>query len=413
MEAKRRPVLRQPALILGAVALLALGGWRLTAELRPTAGSWVRVERRDLVIGVPLEGELGAVESITIGPPQIPRLWQLKLSMLVEEGSEVTAGQPVAGFDTTQLKQRLREKMTERDAAEKELEKKTTDLEAERRQNGLTLAEAQARLRLANLKLKVPEEAVRQVEVEKARIDQELAQLEIESGERALEHLTRRSEADLAYLREKRDLAAARVEELQEQIQQMTVRAPRTGTVIHLPDWRGNKVKEGDSIWRARKILEIPDLDRMRGDGVVDEADAGRIAVGQPVILRLDAYPDRQYRGRVESIRRAVQRKSPHTSEKVVKVEIEVAETDRERMRPGMRFRGEIEVQRVVQTLLLPQEAVRLRADGPRVTVRSFWGPRQVEPTFGARNAHSFEVLSGLEEGDRVLHHGLGPEEDP
>lgn len=412
MKTNRHTPYKRPLLVLAMVALLALGGWRLTAELQPTAGSWVRVERRDLVIGVEVEGELGAVESITIGPPNIPRLWQLKLAMIVEEGSGVTVGQPVARFDTTQLQQRLQEKMTERDAAAKELEKKTTDLEVERRQAELALAEARGRQRLANLKLTAPEEAVKQVEVEKARIDLRLAQLEIESGERQLEHLRQRSKADLAYLREKRDLAASRVEELQEHIQQMTVKAPRSGTVIHLPDWRGDKVKEGDSVWRARKILEIPNLDRMRGDGVVDEAHAGRIAVGQSLVLRLDAYPDRQYRGQVKSIRRAVQRKSPHTSEKVVKVDIEVEETDRERMRPGMRFRGEIEVQRVPQTLLLPQEAVRMGAEGPRVTVRSLWGARQVEPTFGARNAHSFEILSGLKEGDQVLHHGVILEEN-
>lgn len=402
----RRSSRRRGFLLVGVVALLMLGGWRFTAALQPTTGQWVRVERGDLVIGVEVEGELEAVESTTLGPPQVSRMWQFKISMIAPEGANVATGQPVLGFDTTQLQQRLREKMAERDAAEKELEKKTTDLEAEKRRNEMTLAEAQANLRRATLKLTAPEEAVERSEIEKARIDKQLAELEIESSEKRLEYLGYRSKADIAWLREKRDQAAARVEELQESIQEMTVKAPRSGTLIHLADWQGNKFKEGDNVWRALMILEIPDLDRMRGDGMVDEADAGRVAVDQSVTLRLDAYPDRQYRGRVSSIRRAVQRKSPRTLEKVVKVEVEVEETDRERMRPGMRFRGEIEVERVPSTLLLPQEAVRLGADGARVTRKTLWGSQQVEPTFGARNGEFFEVLSGLEEGDRILYQG-------
>ena len=389
-------------LALLSIPLIALGGWRLAGALGPSEARWIPVERRDLVVGVQVEGELEAVESLLIKPPQIPRLWNFKISMMAPEGSVVQEGQPVLAFDTTELRQRLQSKIAERDSVAKQLEKKVSDLAVEKRQAQLNLAEARGNLRRADLKLATPEDTVERVTVEKAKIDQNLAQLEIDSYLEQLQHMENRGAAELRWLREKKDQAFARVEELQEFIQQMTVKAPRSGTVIHLANWRGEKKKVGDSTHRSQNLLEIPDLDRMRATGLVDEADAGRLSEGQEVTLRLDAYPDRVYRGRVKAIHRAVQRKSPFTSEKAVKIDVELAATDRERMRPGMRFRGEVEVERVVDSLVVPQEAIRFGPQGPWVVRKTLWGKAEVAPTFGARNSRYFEVLEGLSESDRL-----------
>jgi hypothetical protein len=176
--------------------------------------------------------------------------------------------------------------------------------------------------------------------------------------------------------------------------------------VIYKTDRRGNKMKVGDSCWRGATVLQIPDLARMLGEGEVAEADAGRLAAGQPVTLRLDAYPDLQIRATVTKIHRTVQQKSPANPQKVVRLSLELAETDAERMRPGMRFRGEVEIERVAGTLVVPRSAVTVGPEGAAVVVRSLLGRRRVLPTFGERNAELFAVASGLEEGDRVLLRG-------
>ncbi len=56
--------------------------------------------------------------------------------------------------------------------------------------------------------------------------------------------------------------AAAIVEETQEKIRKMTVRAPRDGTVVYLTSWRDEKKKVGDTCSRCERVLEIPDLAR-------------------------------------------------------------------------------------------------------------------------------------------------------
>jgi len=182
------------------------------------------------------------------------------------------------------------------------------------------------------------------------------------------------------------------------------VTAPRAGTLILLSDPRREREKKkiGDSAWRGEKIVAIPDLERMRAEGEIDEADAGRVAVGQRVTLRLDAHPDVTFTGRVRAVRGAVQNRSPTDPVKVVGVDLALDRTDPQRMRPGMRFLGTVELDRAPRALVIPAAAVFNRPEGPAVVRRARWGAREVHPRLGRRNGHWVEVLNGLAEGDAV-----------
>ena len=92
------------------------------------------------------------------------------------------------------------------------------------------------------------------------------------------------------------------VREIEEGIVRMTRVAPRDGIVIHVTNWRNEKKKVGDPCSVRDMVLEIPDLGRMEADGEVEEARAGRVREGQRVVLRLDAYPDREYQAPCSSI---------------------------------------------------------------------------------------------------------------
>jgi HlyD family secretion protein len=387
-----------PVLVL---AVMLLGGLVVGEQVSRQGETWVRVVRTDLVIGVSLEGTLRSLESAEIGPPFLDRFWDFRISQMVPEGTEVRAGMPVLSFDTSQLTQQLQGKISERDSAEKNLEKETTNLEIQRRAKEMELAEARATLRRKSLEISVPDTLVTPRELEIAAIEHDLAGQRIDYLTQALTHLEAEGRARLAALQETRDRAAARVKELQETISSMTVRAPRDGTVIYFSRYNTKK-KVGDRVWRNSTVLEIPDLTRMRAEGEVAEADAGRVSVGQPVTFHLDAYPDQQYVGKVSSIRTTVQRKR-RSSRKFVRLEVELDETDPERMRPGMRIRGIIEINRVANALVVPHEAVFSRPGGAVVYTRSLLGKRQVVPAFGQRNHDSYEIISGLDEGERVL----------
>ena len=399
------------SILIAPIVLLGLSAAWVFARTQDS-DRWLQVERRDLVLGVEVEGELKAVQSIELGPPSIRTLWNYKISFLIPEGTEVQPGQPVLGFDTTELKNQLQDETATRDSAQKELEKLETDLEIERRNLEMNLAETEARFKEAELNSSQVPEVTSRIELQKAKIDRDTEAQNLSFVRQNLEYLALRAEAELAALRSKRDRAAQRVEELEQQIHLMTVTAPRAGTAIYRTDHRGEKHKVGDSVWRMNKVIELPDLTRMVAEGEIDEAESGRVRIGQPVTFRLDAYLDQTYRGKVKSLRRTVQQKSRNNPKKIVKLEIELETTDVERMRPGMRLRGTIETERVEEALTVPTDAVFTDARGSSVFSRA-WGQRKrIFPEFGRRNGEYFEILSGLSEGDRILSLESTGEED-
>lgn len=385
-----------------AGVLLAGIGWHVLAS-GDAAGPTVRVEQRDLVLGVEVSGTLQAVESSQLGPPQVPNMWNFKISMMAPEGEEVAAGTPVLGFDTSELVQQLKRYRNEAEEAGKKLEKQQVDLRVQAENDALRLAEAEARLRRAELKAERPPELIASLEYDKAALDLELARRELEALRTEIGATRRAGEAELASLDADHRRARTKVAEIQASIAGMTVPAPRDGIVVYISNWRNEKKKVGESCWMGEKVLEIPSLERMMAVGEVDEAQSGRVRTGQPVALRLDAHPDLEYRGVVSAISNAVRRRSWRNPEKVVQLEIELETTDPERMRPGMRVKGTVEIDRIADALTLPLTAVRATPDGP-VAFRTGWGgPRPVPVELGPHNREAVQVLDGLDAGDVVL----------
>ena len=224
----------RPLVVVLVAAILLLVGWWAVGALRGgESGSWVRVERDYLVLGVEVTGTLKAVDTSSIGPPQIPWIWEYKISMLAPEGDDVENGQPVLGFDTSELQRRLKEMMAEAEEAHKEIEKKEAELALQRETSRLRLAEAEARLRKARLKVEVPDELTSENDLRKASLDLRLAEDEIEYVRKRLQDMARSGEDALASLRRHRDYAEGEVRATRKAIESMTVKAPRDGTVIY------------------------------------------------------------------------------------------------------------------------------------------------------------------------------------
>lgn len=401
------------AIPLAAVVLFILGGWAFRNKLAADRqGEWVRANRGDLVTGFEVTGTLAAVSSDSLGPPPLSDVWEFKISRLEQEGAEVKKGQPVLGFDTTELQRRLEEKSAEAEEARKQIEKERADLALQTKGERMQLAEAEARLGKAKLKLEAPPDIQAVTDRQKVEIEYAIATRETVAIKARLEAMERAAAARIALLVSKQTQAANIVSRTQNAIRMMNVQAPRDGTVVYVTNWNGDKKKVGDSVWKADRVLEIPDLNSMKAEGEVDEADAGRVVVGQRVTLRLDAHPDQEFRGTIVGAGRTVQRKKGTQDPlKVLRVDIKLDKTDPAKMRPGMRFQGTIELARVKNAVLIPREAVSVASQGPYVHRRGALDVDLVPVKLGRENDKFVEVLSGIQPGDRVLVVKAGDEE--
>ncbi len=381
------------AVVAAAAAAAACG--RGDGELQ-----LVDIKRGDLVIGVAVTGELEAVDSTDIKPPAL-QIWNFKIASMSDDGAEVALGEPVVGFDASEQVRELENVQNEVEAARKKLDKKQVDAALARREEELAVANAEATLRKAALKTATPGDLVASVDLRALQLDERTAQVALALAKDTASQTRRSDDAELASLQDKLTYATHRAEQLAADVARMQIKAPRAGTVVYPTSWRGEKKKVGDSVWRMEVVLQIVGLDRMRGKGEVDEVDVARVAAAQPVSLRLDALPDVQLRGRVDSIARSVRPKSNAVPSKVVEIKIALDPTTAP-LRPGMRFQGEVETERIAGVVLIPIDAVFVTPDGPVAFRDRGEGALAVPLVLGRRSSTMVEVTSGVEPGDRV-----------
>jgi len=397
--------MKRRVLIAAAIVLAILTVGAVRSKIAAShAGEWVKVRKDDLILGVDTTGELESASSSSLGPPPTPDMWDFKISMLVPEGTDVKHGQPVLAFDTTDLHRRLEEFRAEADSAAQEIEKTRADLQVAQKDEQLKLDDAEANMRKAELKLEAPPELVGSNERKQTEIDRDSLKKEIKLRRGKLAQMSTSAGQKLQLLESKLASARSRVTSIEQSIARLTVPAPRDGTVVYCINWRNEKKKVGDSTWAGERVVEIPDLTRMSARGEIDESDAGRIFVGQRATIRLDSHPDNDYHGRIVSVGQTVQRaRGSKKALKVMSVSVQLDRSDPALMRPGMRFQGMIETDRVPGATVVPVDA--LQVDGQSLTVvrRTPFGMETKVVTIGRRNGEVAEVLGGLQPGDEVV----------
>ncbi|HEX3758919.1 MAG TPA: HlyD family efflux transporter periplasmic adaptor subunit [Kofleriaceae bacterium] len=389
--------------VLGAAAAIAAGACNRAAGEPALA----EVTRDQLVVGVEVTGVLAAVDSTHITPPPLARVWNFKIASLAAEGQEVKAGDPVIGFDASDQIRQLETMQNEAAAAQTKLDKKRDDARLVQRDEELKVAEAEASLHKATLKTDAPPDLVASVQQRELQLDEETAKLALEAARQHAEQVRRSDAEEIQRLTEKASYVRQRVAQLQQTVARMQVAAPRAGTVVYPLNEQGDKHKIGDTVWQMEDVVQVVGLGHMLGNGQVDEVDVARVAEHQPVVLRLDALPDAELRGTVQTVARSVQAKSRTDPSKIVKLTLAIDPT-RVPLRPGMRFRGQIETERVAGAVVIPADAVFATPDGPVAYRSTGGGFERVRLGLGRRTATAIEVKSGLAPGDRVSRRDPG-----
>ncbi|MGQ9524774.1 MAG: efflux RND transporter periplasmic adaptor subunit [Armatimonadota bacterium] len=178
-----------------------------------------------------------------------------------------------------------------------------------------------------------------------------------------------------------------------ENLRNMSITSPING-------WVSRRFTEpGQIASPGTPLLEIVDLGTVYFEANVSETEIGRIKVGQPVTVRVDAYPTETFRGSVLRIYPAAS-----ASGRTFGLRIAIPNPGL-RLRPGMFARGKIEVSRTSQSLTVPTEAVVVRDGRQVVFVAEGRKAKMVPVTTGAVTDHSVQILepAQIKEGDQII----------
>jgi HlyD family secretion protein len=380
-----------------AVALIvSVGCARAAGEL-----AFVDVTRDDLVVTVEVAGELAAVDSTDVKPPELPETSNLKISWLAPEGSEVLAGAPVVTFEASDLDRMLESLQSQADEWKTRADQLREAAALARRGDELGILEQEAGVQRATILAGAPPDLVASLTLRGHQLDEQQAQAELVQARKKAVHDQRAREAQLQSLVDIRAGIARQITQLQHGIARLNVAAPRTGTVVYATSYNGEKQKVGNTPYSSDVVVQVVALGAMVGNGHVDEVDLARIAVHEPVTLRVDAFPDVRLRGTIASIAPSVQTSDTDPSH-IVRLQIAIESTRACALRPRMRFRGQVETQRIPGVIQVPVEAVFVTPEGP-VAYREAGGRiERVRLGLGRRSADAIEVTSGLSPGDRV-----------
>jgi len=176
--------------------------------------------------------------------------------------------------------------------------------------------------------------------------------------------------------------------------------APFDGTVVSVGVKKNDVLSAQD--YSSKGTIQIVDTTAVKFEGLVDEIDILKVKTGQKATITVDAIPNKVFTGIVSFI-------SPYGeagTSNVVKfaVTIQLDPTDIE-LKGGLTATADIAIETVDNVVLVPLRAISSTAQGVFVTVidETTGQTEKREVTLGRQNLQFAEVLSGLEEGERVV----------
>lgn len=391
---------RGKALLLagtGVVALLvAVGVARANQRGR---GLEVRVEqvgRQDLVSIVTASGYIQPKQQIDISADISGRVTDL----YVEEGQWIERGNVLLRIDPTSFEANVRR--AEASVAQARAQAAQSQANVLRAESELNRAEQLA-----------PQNLISSAELEQARTQVMVTRAQME----AAEHGVSQAEASLS--------------EAREQLRKTTIAAPMSGHVTRLNIEVGETAVVGTMNNAGSLLLTIADLSEMEARVRVGETDVPSISVGDSALVRIDAYPDKTFSGRVTRIAHsavsAPTNATSNQSSQAIDFEVIVAlHAPPANLRPDLTATADIITATRGQALAVPIIAVTVRDDRGRlfradpaaidappntgqpsefegVFVLREGEPVWVPVTVGIVSDWYFEVLDGLDGGEFVI----------
>jgi len=366
------------ALLLGAAALV----WAVFfSDGRNGASSFrlAAVERGPIISAVSTSGTLNAVITVQVGSQVSGQIKEL----MADFNSEVKAGHVIARIDPETFAAKVRQAQAELDVARANVHIQRAGIERAQKElanaaaslNSARARTEKARVTLINAKRSLERRralfqsgAVSESQIDDAQTAHDQAQAQEksdEADERAAESLVATREAALKTARAQVDYAIEQVHQKEAALNQTEVdlqntfiRSPVDGVVIERAMDIGQTVA---ATFQAPKLFVIAqDLRQMQVETDVDEADIGRVYVGQEAIFTVDAFAGREFHGQVLQVRKA-----PRVVQNVVTYTVLVsADNSDMRLLPGMTANIQIIVDERQNALKVPNAALRFKPNG-------------------------------------------------
>ena len=384
---------------VAAVAALAGAGVAVRAALKPDnrtdPSKLARVERGDIARVVVATGKIEPRAIVEVKS----KASGIVKNIYVNYGDTVRAGQVLAELDKEELEARVREARANLQAAQAMEESavaayERNKVEAEGPEIPFlksAMERAQQMLRDGLVAKNVAEDAEKAYQMALNRQSAAIRALAVGRAE------ITRARAQVAQAR-------AVLERAEEDLRNATIVSPIDGLVLSRNVEVGNAVSSILVLGsQATLLFTLGDVSDVFVRGKVDQADIGKVYLGQPARIVVESFRDRKFEGKVYRI-------SPYGVEKdnvtTFEVQVSIHNPGRE-LKANMSANAEIILEEKKNVLLVPEAAVIYDRDrNASVEIpdpAQEKGRRKVAVKLGISNGIKTELLGGLEEGMQVI----------
>jgi HlyD family secretion protein len=362
---------------LGASAIvLVLAIPFVVKQTRGESGTGVdlaKVSEQQIRTTILASGSLAYVSEVTLTAELVARVQTIE----VREGDMVEKGQLLASLDPDAF----------RNAIERE--------EAGQRQGSISIERQRTNLALREKQFERSRKLLAAQMIDQNRFDEDRNQLDLARVElRSSEESLRRANAVL--------------EEAREQLGRTKILSPISGQVVSLPIKVGETAIPSSSSLAGAQLMTIADTSSIQAELKVDEADIGRVTLGQSVEVHAVAFPKIALKGKVSSVALAP---TVDGLGRAYKVTVLLAPPRDVLLRSGMSARADIYLDDGAKRLAVPVEAVNTELAEDKKSTHFVWLQRNgtatkvaVEP--GISDDRWQEVGAPLAKGDVVV---VGP----
>lgn len=344
------------------------------------------LQRRDMSRHILLSGQTVAEADIALAPKYTGRVAQV----LVDLGDYVEEGQPLLVQDVSALEISILEQQAAARAAGADAREAAAAYAANyiKARNDYEVEKSRYERNVYLFSIG----AISQDKLDSVKQEYLASKASFEVLENQVEGGGAASVQSKAYTAEKAERGA---EALMQQREDMVLRAPRSGIIGY------RKAEPGEIITAGTKVLSLVDSSRMKVDCTLSEADAAILQPGMEVQVTVEAM-GADYPGRIVYVSPAMDE-----ANKSYQVRIELLGEELQ-LKAGLFAHTSLDILQRPDTLFVPKEAVLSRNGRQLVFVLDEENRAQMrEVRLGLINDESDEILSGLEEGDRVIISGL------
>ena len=424
---KTHIIIIMAVITLGSVSAAGILIWsRIRVSRQAVVVRVEKAERGELIEFVSAPGEIEPKTKVEISAKVTARI----VALPYEEGDRVTCGDANANppvpasvlvkLDAKDLESQLLSTKAGRAAQAAQIKVEEALIASQRAGlAGLEASLKQAERDLVRQKSLLDSNDISQVTFDQTR----LALDDLKSKYESAEHTLASAKLNLQVLKHNLEAADARIAQAEDALSYTTINSPIDGVVTRLNAEVGELVITGTMNNPGTVIMEVGDLSAMLVVAQVDEADIGKLEVGQKSTVHIDAFAEHEFKGVVDTI--ALAHTMSQTWTKYYRTEILLESAD-QKLYSGLTAHVDIETRKHTNVLKVPTWAVlgravdslplEIRENSPEVDTaktiatvvyRYVEGKAVVTPVkIGQSDLTHTIITSGISEEDKIV---VGP----